>query len=145
MKKDDHIITGAGPAGCVLANRLTEEQDVTVLLVEAGGCDTHPLFRMPAGFARMTKGIAGWGWSTVPPKHMSDRDPMAVVSAELKVNGLQGLRACGLSVTPPIHTSSNNAPTIMIGEKASDLVRDLPALAPAIFEHDRNERGRRAR
>ena len=69
----DYIIAGAGPAGCVLANRLSEDPSVSVLLLEAGGKDWHPLIHMPAGFAKMTKGIASWGWSTVPQKHMKDR------------------------------------------------------------------------
>lgn len=73
MNKYDYIITGAGPAGCVLASRLTEDADVKVLLVEAGGRDNHPFFRMPAGFAKMTRGIASWGWSTVPQRHMNGR------------------------------------------------------------------------
>ena len=69
----DYIITGAGPAGCVLANRLTEDPEVRVLLLEAGGGDWNPLFHMPAGFAKMTKGVASWGWSTVPQRHMKGR------------------------------------------------------------------------
>ncbi|MBY3225678.1 alanine-phosphoribitol ligase [Rhizobium laguerreae] len=69
----DYIITGAGPAGCVLANRLSEDPDVRVLLLEAGGGDWNPLFHMPAGFAKMTKGVASWGWETVPQKHMKGR------------------------------------------------------------------------
>ncbi|MBA8877629.1 GMC family oxidoreductase [Phyllobacterium myrsinacearum] len=69
----DYIITGAGPAGCVLANRLSEDPEVKVLLLEAGGGDWNPLFHMPAGFAKMTKGVASWGWSTVPQKHMKNR------------------------------------------------------------------------
>jgi choline dehydrogenase-like flavoprotein len=69
----DYIITGAGPAGCVLANRLSEDPGVKVLLLEAGGRDWNPLFHMPAGFAKMTKGVASWGWSTVPQKHMKNR------------------------------------------------------------------------
>jgi choline dehydrogenase-like flavoprotein len=69
----DYIITGAGPAGCVLANRLSEDPDAKVLLLEAGGGDWNPLFHMPAGFAKMTKGVASWGWSTVPQKHMKNR------------------------------------------------------------------------
>lgn len=69
----DYIITGAGPAGCILANRLTEDPAVKVLLIEAGGSDRHPFFHMPAGFAKMTKGIASWGWSTVPQKHLNGR------------------------------------------------------------------------
>ncbi|NUL18443.1 GMC family oxidoreductase N-terminal domain-containing protein [Agrobacterium tumefaciens] len=69
----DYIITGAGPAGCVLANRLSEDPDVNILLLEAGGGDWNPLFHMPAGFAKMTKGVASWGWETVPQKHMKGR------------------------------------------------------------------------
>lgn len=69
----DYIIIGAGSAGCVLAHRLSEDPAVRVVLLEAGGRDRHPLFHMPAGFARMTKGIASWGWSTVPQKHLGGR------------------------------------------------------------------------
>ena len=69
----DYIIVGGGSAGCVLAARLSEDRDTKVLLIEAGGNDRHFLFHWPAGFARMTKGIASWGWSTVPQKHLRDR------------------------------------------------------------------------
>jgi choline dehydrogenase-like flavoprotein len=69
----DYIIAGGGSAGCVLAHRLSADPDVRVLLVEAGGSDRHPLFHMPAGFAKMTKGIGSWGWHTVPQKHLKGR------------------------------------------------------------------------
>ncbi|WP_218511114.1 GMC family oxidoreductase [Variovorax sp. dw_308] len=69
----DYIITGGGSAGCVLANRLSAEPSARVLLLEAGGSDRHPFFHMPAGFAKMTKGIGSWGWHTVAQKHMKDR------------------------------------------------------------------------
>lgn len=69
----DYIIIGGGSAGCVLAARLSEDPTTRVCLLEAGGRDTHPFFHLPAGFAKMTKGIGSWGWSTVPQKHMKDR------------------------------------------------------------------------
>jgi choline dehydrogenase-like flavoprotein len=69
----DYIIVGGGSAGCVLANRLSEDPSIKVLLIEAGGPDKGMLFRMPAGFAKMTKGVASWGWSTVPQKHLNGR------------------------------------------------------------------------
>src|SRR5262245_8783503 len=69
----DYIIAGGGSAGCVLANRLSVDPSVRVLLLEAGGSDAHPLFHMPAGFARMTKGIGSWGWYTVPQTQLNNR------------------------------------------------------------------------
>jgi len=69
----DYIIAGGGTAGCVLANRLSADPAVKVLLLEAGAGDRHPLYHMPAGFAKMTKGIGSWGWSTVPQRHLNNR------------------------------------------------------------------------
>jgi choline dehydrogenase-like flavoprotein len=69
----DYIIAGGGSAGCVLARRLSDDPGLKVLLIEAGGSDRHPLFHMPAGFAKMTKGIGSWGWHTVPQKYLKRR------------------------------------------------------------------------
>lgn len=53
----------------------------------------------------------------------ADNDPMAVVDPQLRVRGVDGLRICDSSVMPSLIGSNTNAPTIMIGEKAADLVR----------------------
>ena len=49
----DYVIVGSGPAGSVLANRLTEDSDATVCVLEAGGTDRHPYVRIPAGFVKL--------------------------------------------------------------------------------------------
>ena len=69
----DFIVIGAGSAGSVVAARLSENPDLKVLLLEAGGTDRHPLYHLPAGFAKMTKGIGSWGWDTVPQRHMQNK------------------------------------------------------------------------
>ncbi|MGE0829474.1 MAG: GMC family oxidoreductase N-terminal domain-containing protein, partial [Hyphomonadaceae bacterium] len=73
--KFDYVIVGAGSAGCVLANRLTEDPAVKVALVEAGGRDASLLVHMPAGAGNLirAKGPFNWGFWTTPQKHMDGR------------------------------------------------------------------------
>ena len=66
----DYVIVGAGSAGCVLANRLSEDPDVQVLLAEAGGPDTVDAIRMPAGFATLFKSDVDWAYDTEPQQHV---------------------------------------------------------------------------
>ena len=76
MKPDryTYIVVGAGAAGCVVANRLSEDPGNTVLLLEAGGRDRNPLIHIPVGFTKLTSPDVNWGFSTAPQAQMNDRE-----------------------------------------------------------------------
>src|ERR1700687_2823776 len=70
----DYVIVGAGSAGCVLANRLTEDAQARVLLLEAGGPDNHPLIHIPLGMGKMHEyGMFNWGYHTEPEPSLNGR------------------------------------------------------------------------
>lgn len=69
----DYVIVGAGSAGCVLAGRLSEDPNVDVLLIEAGGSDRHPNVKIPAGFQKQFKSKRDWDLGTEPEPHCAGR------------------------------------------------------------------------
>ena len=72
----DYVIVGAGSAGCVLANRLSEDADVQVLLVEAGPPDTADFIHIPAAFSALFRTqhdwdhMTGWEPGAAEPPHL---------------------------------------------------------------------------
>jgi 4-pyridoxate dehydrogenase len=73
-KEYDYIIVGAGSAGCTLANRLTEDSDVKVLLLEAGGSDRSPIITVPLGWGKILfDRLFDWGYFTEPEAEFDGR------------------------------------------------------------------------
>jgi choline dehydrogenase len=70
----DYIVVGAGSAGCVLANRLSEDGRHRVCLVEAGGRDSHPFIHVPAAVGAILRNPkVQWGYWTAPQPHLNGR------------------------------------------------------------------------
>ena len=73
MSAHDYVIVGAGSAGCVLAARLTEDPDVSVLLIEAGPPDEKEMIHVPAAFGSLFKTDVDWDYATFPESGCNNR------------------------------------------------------------------------
>ena len=93
----DYVIVGAGTAGCVLANRLSEDEAIRVCLIEAGPKDGHPFIHVPAlvGAALATPSL-GWGYWTSPQRYLNGRKiPIPrgrVLGGTSSINGMVYMR-----------------------------------------------------
>ena len=97
MDNFDFIILGAGSAGCVLANRLSENPSNKVLLIEAGGKDNYPWIHIPVGyFKTMHNPKTDWCYKTEPDESMNNisiRYPRGkTLGGSSSINGLLYIR-----------------------------------------------------
>ena len=97
MAEYDYIVVGAGSAGCVLANRLTEDGSTTVLLLEAGGKDSSPWIHIPVGYAKTLKDPkVNWLFETEVDPTSGDRPHVwprgKVLGGSSSINGLLYVR-----------------------------------------------------
>ncbi|MEH6576095.1 MAG: choline dehydrogenase [Amphritea sp.] len=96
-KKYDYIIVGAGSAGCVLANRISEDPQVSVLLLECGGSDRNVIIQMPTAFSMpMNTKKYNWRYETDPEPGLDGRRVHCprgkVLGGSSSINGLVYIR-----------------------------------------------------
>lgn len=93
----DYIIVGAGSAGCVLANRLSANNKVSVLLIEAGPKDTNPWIHIPLGYGKLfTDKRVNWAYESEPEPYLKQRRIFTprgkVLGGSSSINGLVYVR-----------------------------------------------------
>ena len=161
--KADYVIVGAGSAGCVLANRLTEDPETRVILLEAGGKDTNPYIHIPAGYMKiMDHPKITWGYSADKDSGLNGREipyPRGkVLGGSSSINGMiyirsqpedydhwaqMGNRGWDAASTFPYFRKAENweGPANEIHAKGGPLFtsqnRDKPALCSAAIEAGR--------
>ena len=92
----DVVIVGAGSAGCVLASRLSEDPDTSVLLLEAGPRDRKLHVRVPAAFSKLFRSSLDWGYDTVPQEALDGRRVVfprgKVLGGSASINAMMAIR-----------------------------------------------------
>ena len=93
----DVIVVGAGSAGCVLSARLTENPDISLCVIEAGGRDRNPWIHVPRGFGKLVPNPKmNWGYETEPEPGLGGRSIVwprgKVLGGSGSINGLVFLR-----------------------------------------------------
>jgi len=93
----DYIIVGAGSAGCVLANRLSADSRISVLLIEAGPKDTNPWIHVPIGYGKLfTNKRVNWAYLSEPEPFLNNREIFTprgkVLGGSSSINGLVYVR-----------------------------------------------------
>ncbi len=94
----DYVIVGAGSAGCVLANRLTEDPETRVILLEAGGKDWNPYIHVPAGFMKLLDHpTLTWGFKADKDSGLNGREIVyprgKVLGGSSSINGMIYIRS----------------------------------------------------
>ena len=69
----DYVVVGAGSAGCAVAARLSEDPNVDVLLLEAGGAKLPREVGIPAAFSKLFRSDVDWNYDTEPEEHLAGR------------------------------------------------------------------------
>jgi choline dehydrogenase len=97
MPEPDYVIVGAGSAGCALARRLTEDPDVRVIVLEAGGPDTAEAISIPAAWPTLWGTDVDWAYETTPQPGSSGQIHQwprgRVLGGSSSLNGMVYIRA----------------------------------------------------
>lgn len=120
----DTLIRGVNVVKRLIHTKNAKKHEAELLQVELPGC-AHIKFDEPGYWECYVRQMTATVYHPTSSCKMGpDSDPEAVVDARLKVKGLKGLRVIDASIMPNIISGNTNAPSIMIGEKGSDMIKE---------------------